>query len=85
MAKNKEAFFVCDCHSEGLYLESYSDDKTLYLSFFSHGINPKNLTLFSKIRYIWNILKTGKPFSDHLVFNFKKANIIAKKIIELTK
>ena len=85
MSKNKEAFVICDCHSEGLYLESYPDDKILYLSFFSHGVNPKKLTLFSKLRYIWYILKAGRPFADQLVFNFNKANSIAKKIIEITR
>lgn len=85
MAKNKEEFIICDCHSEGLYLEVFEGEENIYMSFFSHGVNPKKLTLFGKLRYIWNVLKTGKPFSDQLVFSFNKAKKIAKKITEFSK
>lgn len=85
MTKKNEEFILCDCSSEGLYLVSSKEDKLIYASFFSIGINPKNLNLFSKIRYIWNIIKTGKPFEDQLVFSFDKAKKIAKKLLQLSK
>lgn len=85
MAKNKEEFFMCDCHSEGLYLVADKEDKLVYASFFSIGINPKQLNFFGKIRYIWNILKSGKPFEDQLVFSFDKTKKLAAKLIQLSK
>ncbi|NBW58384.1 hypothetical protein EBR43_11550 [bacterium] len=81
MSKRKiECFIACSCHSEGIYLVKQADDDFLYLSFFSQGINPKRFNWRDKCRYIWNVLKHGKPFEDELVMD-KLAVAKLKKIL----
>lgn len=63
-----EHFIACSCSTEGIYIVKHEDEDEVYISFFSHGLNPKRMTLWNKIRYIWRVLK-GKPFEDQLVLN----------------
>lgn len=64
-----EEFVVCSCQTEGIYLVKHKTEPEVYISFFSHGINPKKMNFMSKVRYIWNLIKTGKPFEDQIVLD----------------
>lgn len=75
-----EEFIACSCKSEGIYLVKYKKEEEVYLSFFSHGINPKKLNWKDMIRYIWHLLKTGKPFEDQIVLD-KAAVAKLKKVL----
>jgi len=64
----KEFFIKCSCSAEGILVTKYDKNET-YVSFFSSGINPKNLNFLSKLRYIWQVLTKNKPFEDQLVLS----------------
>ena len=81
MKQGIEEFVVCSCATEGLYIVKYKGESEVYFSIFSHGINPKRMFLKNIIRYIWKLLKTGKPFEDELVLDQKSI----KKIIAVLK
>jgi hypothetical protein len=75
-----EEFIICSCHSEGIYVVKHKDEEEVYMSLFSHGINPKSLNWKSKLRYIWQVFKNGKPFEDEIVLD-KSAVAKLKKIL----
>lgn len=84
MSQQIEEFIICSCSTEGLYLVKYKGEQELYLSIFNRGLNPKKLTLWNKLRYIWNIIKTGKPFNDEMILNtesIKKLQVVLKKAL----
>lgn len=64
----KEFFIKCSCSAEGILISKLDKNET-YISFFSLGINPKNLNFLSKLRYIWQILTKNKPYEDQLVLS----------------
>lgn len=64
-----EAFIPCSCTTEGLYIVKYKNENEVYLSVFSRGINPKRFNFLDKLRYIWRVIKEGKPFEDELVLD----------------
>jgi hypothetical protein len=69
--KTVEEFISCSCMMEGVYVVKHKEDKETYLAFFKHGINPKRMSLWQKIRYIWHVIATGKPFEDEVVLSQK--------------
>ena len=66
----KQKYIKCSCGSEGLFLIKFADEDEIYLSVWQMGYCQNNkLRLWDKIRYIWQIVKTGKPFHDQLVLD----------------
>jgi len=78
-----EEFIACSCYSEGLYVVKYKDEDEVYLSIFTRGINPKRFNWKDKVRYIWKVLTTEKPFEDEIVLD-KQAVAKLKKILNKT-
>lgn len=78
--KEVEVFIVCSCQTEGLYIKRHKNEKEVYFSIFSRGINPKRFNLKDKIRYIIQCFK-GKPFEDEIIL-CKKDLLKLKKIID---
>jgi len=67
----REFFIKCSCSAEGILITKYGKDET-YISFFASGINPKNMNIKSKLRYIWQVLIKNKPFEDQIVLSDKE-------------
>lgn len=68
--KNKTSFILCDCKSEVLVLE-YDDEYNLMelsiyenLSSYSH-----KMSFWQKLRYIYQVLVKGRPYSDQMILN----------------
>jgi hypothetical protein len=68
--KNKTSFILCDCKSEVLVLE-YDDEYDLMelsiyenLSSYSH-----KMSFWQKLRYIYQVLVKGRPYSDQMILN----------------
>jgi hypothetical protein len=78
---NKVIFVKCTCHSEGLMVEA--DEDSLYLSIWERGYGHDNtLSWKQKLRYIWQILKHGKPYGDQIVLDRKGCFALSKALIE---
>lgn len=69
---------MCSCSSETIVLEKYINEREVYLSLFSRGLNMKRYNWLDRIRHIWQILTTGFPYTDEIVLG-------KKEIVELKK
>jgi hypothetical protein len=64
-------FIRCDCHSEVLVIDYDGTFQLIELSIFSSLISSK-MSLWQKIRYIYQILRYGKPYTDQLILHKKQ-------------
>jgi len=72
-------FFLCECYSEGVIVES--DDDTVDLSFWQTGA-CRRTSLGHKIRHILQVLRTGRPYTDMVVLTPAEAERLGKCLIE---
>jgi len=70
----KSEFIRCSCGMEGMGIDYDSDDNLYYISYWSAGLSNKKLSVREKLRYCWNLLRTGKAFNDELVFRERDIN-----------
>ena len=63
------AFLICDCFSHGLLVEKFEGEKEVSLSLFERGLNGRILSWSSRLRWCWQILRYGKPWSDFVILN----------------
>jgi hypothetical protein len=73
-------FLKCDCGGETLSAEI--DDGELILSIYSLDWR---YTFWHKIKLIWHILRTGKPYTDQIVLSKENAFVLRKYIEEKYK
>jgi len=94
MNKNfwKDKIYECECHGEGLVLSQVECDSNkknpenhpifIYLAFISQGFRSSfPLNFRQKIRWCWNIIKTGKPFVDMVILNKNNAQNLASDLL----
>jgi hypothetical protein len=81
---NKTVFIKCTCHSEGIMIEADSELRdVLFLSIWERGYKYDNsFTWKQKLRYIWQVLKHGKPYGDQIVLDRKSCFTLSKALIE---
>lgn len=73
--------YDCDCHSEGVIME-YEDDLPLaYLGFFNMGFGGRVLAFKDRIRSAFQVLKTGKPYTDMVVLNQEAAKRLGSDLL----
>jgi len=77
---DKEYYYKCDCGAEMLVMEPEVDkidnDKLLFflnLSIWLQGCDNKP-TFYERLRHCYNILKTGKNYSDQIILSFEQAS-----------
>ena len=69
MKEEKESeFLICDCYSHGLLVEKF-DDEDVCLSLFERGLSGRTLGWSERLRWCWQILRHGKPWSDFIILN----------------
>lgn len=83
MGKYWKKFYECDCGAEALVMgDSYNDfnsGQCIDIAFFTNRIT--NILEFSeRLRWCWNILKTGKPYTDMVILEKKVALKLARDI-----
>lgn len=72
---NKEIYIKCACSGEGLYINYDKEDNLYYLAIFSLGFrDPSKLSFLEKIRWIWYLIKNGKPYNDQFILNKKEVD-----------
>lgn len=68
-----------------IVLEKCSNEDEVYMSLFGRGLNLKRYSLKDRIRHIWQILKTGFPYTDELVLSKERVKELIKALTELSK
>jgi len=86
--KEKELFVKCSCYGEGALFSAPIEDKgtidMLYVSFWSQGLgDPRYLRFKDKIRFIWQVIRKGRPYEDELVLVKKEAEEIRNYLNEI--
>lgn len=65
------AFLICDCFSHGLLVEKFKDEQEVCISLFERGLNGRILSWSSRLKWCWQILRYGKPWSDFVILNIE--------------
>ena len=82
MKEEKDSeFLICDCYGHGLLLEKFDDEEEVCLSLFEKGLNGRTLCWSERLRWCWQILRHGKPWSDFVILNIENQ----KKLKEFLK
>lgn len=81
----KRKYISCSCESEMIVLEKFSNEDEIYMSLFSRGLNVKRYNFKDRLRHIWQIIKTGFPYTDELVLSKDRAKELIKSLTELSK
>lgn len=80
--KTKSKFVKCSCCCSGLLVEVETDyydlpaaepDTTLNISLFQRCGYDEKLSWSRRIRFLWHILRTGRPWSDHVIVKKEEA------------
>ena len=74
--KEDHIFLLCECSSEGLFVEPYADD--FNFAVFRNYTYKNNL--WCRIKYAWWHLRTGKKHNDQICLGRDKAQQLAKFI-----
>jgi len=78
---DKEKFFKCDCHSEGMLVTKFDDEEELYFSYWREGINPIKLSWWIRLKLCWMVLTKGNVYDDQVILNKEKAIELASWIL----
>lgn len=70
MQKDHELHITCECHTHELHVERDSDAgvDNWYVSFWQRGYHTTTDWKW-RLRYVWQILKTGRPYGDEVVLS----------------
>jgi len=66
---DKEKFFKCSCHSEGMLVTKFDDEEELCISFWREGINPVKLSFWMRLKLCYLSLFKGNYYDDQLILN----------------
>lgn len=69
MKENESAFLICDCFQHGLLVEKFKDEEEVTLSLYERGLDGRILSIKERLKWCWQILKNGKPWSDFVILN----------------
>jgi hypothetical protein len=70
MKEEKDSeFLICDCYSHGLLVEKFKGEEEVSLSLFERGLDGRILSWSSRLKWCWQILRYGKPWSDFVILN----------------
>jgi len=68
--KNRTTFILCDCRSEVLVLEYDSECDLIELSIYENLSSYScKMSFWQKLRYIYQVLIKGRPYSDQIILN----------------
>ncbi len=67
----------CACHGEAIELSYWDeDDGEFWFAIWKHGFDNR-LCWREKIRWCWNIIRTGKPWGDNIILTPEQAQQVA--------
>ena len=64
-------FLICDCFSHGLLVEKFKHEEEVSISLFERGLEGRILPWLSRLKWCWQILRYGKPWSDFVLLNIE--------------
>lgn len=81
MMKDGELYVECGCHTHALHFDRDSDPTVTvwYVSFWQRGYASTAGWLW-RLRYIWQIIKTGRPYGDEVVLDRRQMEELSNYI-----
>ncbi len=80
-------FEKCQCYGDIFELQRYKDtwadghvNEGFNLTFWSLGRSSNKLCWRERLRWIWNIIRTGNPWADGIIINNEQAKHIVNYI-----
>ena len=64
-----ELYLPCDCSCEVIRLEYDTENNEYFLSIYEF---KKKYSFWHKLKYMWQILRTGEPYSDQISLSKEK-------------
>ena len=81
MNQDEQEFFLCSCGAEGILISRYSEDKEIIVSILEYR-SPPYFDWRNRLRYIWNVIRTGYPYSNDVILNQSDALRLGQKLVE---
>jgi hypothetical protein len=87
MSEDNYKIIMCDCGTEGIIIQHDIEDgepffSQIYMSFLEHGKHHDNRLVWSqRLRWIWQVLTTGRPYSDGIVLRPEKAKELVTDLV----
>lgn len=82
----KEPTYIqCDCRTHLIMVDKDPDSPIVYLAFFVHGNSPRPFPFWERLRHIWKILTTGRPYEDQMVLTPNETRKLALALRERAK
>lgn len=78
MKDQDSIFLICDCYEHGLLVEKYNNETEVSLSLFERGLSGRILSWSERLRWCWQIIRYGKPWSDFIILNEEKQKQLKK-------
>lgn len=78
-------FFNCSCSSEGLIFEYDPEYKEANVALWHYGSCDGKLSWKERLRWCWNILRSGLPWTDAISMNPQEARHFAETILANVK
>jgi hypothetical protein len=70
MKKDNELHITCGCHTHELHFERDHEEVMWYVSFWQRGYVEETSWKY-RLKCIWHILKTGRPYGDEVILERK--------------
>lgn len=77
--KDESLMVKCACHGEAIEVTYWPNDDMsdeVWFSIWEQGFS-RPLCWRERIRWCWNILRTGKPWADNIIVNPEQAKQVA--------
>ena len=87
MEEQKEIYFQCECYGEMLFVEkhkAYGLDEHQYW-FSLYGLGNYTASLKNRIKWAWQVLRSGKLWTDQITLNEQNTTRLRDFLIENTK
>jgi hypothetical protein len=76
--------FKCSCYAEAISLEK-EDEDFISMCFWQIGLNYYPKSFKQKLRWIWQIIKKGSPWTDECLLDKETAKALGEELINLSK
>ncbi len=76
--KDKEEFFKCGCHGEGILVTNFYDEpEHYYFSYWKLGGHPRKIGFWHRLKLSLKLLIKGDIFEDEIILDEEEARRLA--------
>lgn len=70
-------FFKCNCAGEGIMVTAERDYEEIWIALYTHGHVSGKPSIWSRIKYAWMHLTTGRKYADMVTLDPEDASRLA--------